>query len=309
MSYAAPPPPEPSLREIEQAAVAFAREAGAELERRFSTPPAVRFKSSRGRDPVTDADIAAESLIRSRVAEHFPSHSFLGEEGEGAGAEAGLKALPATTFLWVVDPLDGTANFANGVPIFAVSIGVLRSGRPVVAALYTTFGPDGRRCTLHAHRGSGLKIDGNPVERAGAAERGRLVGVPAGFERRMRRRLLRRAAPGETRSLGSIAVELGLAACGRLAFAFFGGPKIWDVAAGILLVEEAGGRVVATDRGPLATVLRLRRAPWALAQRVAWLRAGRRRRSGAGSPAAHAPAPKPVRAAGTLDRTPPCCPP
>jgi len=228
------------VAELEAAAVALARTAGDELLRRFAAPVSVRYKSSRGRDPVTEADEAVEALLRREVRRRFPAHGFLGEEGGGDAA---------AEFLWVVDPLDGTANFANGVPIFSVSIGVLRRGVPVAAALFTAFGPDGTPCVLHARRGGGLHRDGARYVPRTASARGRLVGVPAGFHRRFRQRLLRRLPSGETRSLGSIAAELGLVACGRLRFGLWESPKIWDVAAGMLLVHEGGGSVLVTRAG------------------------------------------------------------
>ena len=245
---------ESDLDEMEQAAVAIARDASAELWRRFAGPLDVRYKSKRDKDPVTAADEAIEVLVRNAVRDRFPSHGVLGEEGadRAAGAE----------FVWVVDPVDGTANFANGMSMFAVSIGVLQRGVPVAAALYTAFGPDARPCIMHARRGGGLFIDGRPWSAADRSASGRagLVGVPAGFHRSFRFRILGGVPPGETRSLGSIAVEMGLAAAGGLQYAIFSSPKVWDVAAGVLLVQEAG-KVVYTDRAGTWEILRRFDAP------------------------------------------------
>ncbi len=229
-----------TLDAIHVAALALAREAGEALQRYYATPLAVRFKSKREKDPVTEADEGIEALVRRYVAERFPSHGVLGEEGAdtAAGAE----------YLWVVDPLDGTANFANRLPLFAVSIAVLRFGAPVVAALYTTFGPQGQPCVLHARRGGGLHLDGSAYRapEPSTIGRARLAGVPAGFHLAFRYGRLIGTPPGETRSLGSIAVELGLVASGALQFAVFHSPRIWDVAGGVLLVVEGGG-VAVTD--------------------------------------------------------------
>lgn len=238
------------LEGIHELAVEIARQAGSMLDDLFAAPLDIRFKSKRDTDPVTQADEAIEALVRRRVAERFPAHGVLGEEGadSSVGAE----------FLWVVDPLDGTANFANGLPVFASSIGVLRHGKPVVAALYTTFGPNARACVIHARQSSGLFVDGQPWRRPerNLSGRARLSGVPAGFHKGFRYRRLKGMPPGETRSLGSIAVELGLVAVGGLQYALFASPKIWDVAGGVLLVQEAGGAVFTDAAGRMTTLER-----------------------------------------------------
>ncbi|HEY7293896.1 MAG TPA: inositol monophosphatase [Dehalococcoidia bacterium] len=228
---------------MREAAAQVAAQAGAELQRRFVLPFEVRFKSKKDTDPVTEADEASEAFIRRAVAERFPDHGVLGEEGGGAAT--------AGEWLWVVDPLDGTANFANRLPIFAVSIGVLHRLRPVVAALFTTFGPEGRPCVLSARLGGGLLLDGKPFAQPAStlSQRARLSGVPSGIHRAFALWRLRGQLPGETRSFGSIAAELGLVATGRWQYAVFSSPRLWDIAAGIVLVREAGGAVYGDRRG------------------------------------------------------------
>ncbi len=243
------------LELVHELAVRIARQAGEMLDGFFAGPLDIRFKSKQEKDPVTQADEAIEALVRRCVAERFPEHGVLGEEGadRSAGAE----------FLWVVDPLDGTANFANGLPIFATSIGVLQRGRPVVAALYTTYGPQARPCVIHARHGAGLFVDGRrwqPSPRS-LSGRARLSGVPAGFHRGFRFRRLKGMPPGETRSLGSIAVELGLVAVGALQYALFASPKIWDVAGGVLLVQESGGAVFTDAAGGMSRLERFDAPP------------------------------------------------
>jgi myo-inositol-1(or 4)-monophosphatase len=231
------------LGDVEAFAVDLALRGGEILEGLYAGPLDVRFKSTRDRDPVTAADDAVENLVRTAVTERFPDHGVLGEEGSERAGTSG--------YLWVVDPLDGTANFANGLPVFAVSIGVLRDGAPVAAALWTSYGPQGRPAVLHAAAGSGLKVGGAaftpPARRLSG--RARLAGVPAGYHRGFGYRFLFGVPPGETRSLGSIAVELGLVATGALQYALFQSPKLWDVAAGVLLVREAGGLVWTDEAG------------------------------------------------------------
>lgn len=233
------------LEEIERRAVAFARGAGDILLDHFRKPLEIEYKTEGRRDPVTQADRASEDWLRSAIATAFPDHGIVGEEN--ANSEHG-----SAEFVWVLDPLDGTTNFLNGFPVFASSIGVLHRGRPAVAAIFVP-GPDGG-AVIHARRGAGAFQDGRPISVTPNAEpeRGRLTGMPSwywrmwGFRDGLQRRL------GEVRSLGSVAYEMTLVARGSMQLVLFAQPKIWDVAAGILLVEEAGGRVLEKQawRGP-----------------------------------------------------------
>jgi myo-inositol-1(or 4)-monophosphatase len=231
------------LDAVRVAAAEIAAQAGADLLRRFALPVEVRFKSKKDADPVTEADLAIEAFVRGEVAERFPTHGVLGEESGGSDVTA--------EWLWVVDPLDGTANFANGVAIFAVSIGVLHRLRPVVGALFTSFGPFGKPCVLSARTGAGLLLDGEPFAPPEhvLTKRARTAGVPAGIHRAFILWRLRGQLPGETRSFGSTAAELGLVAAGRWQYAVFSSPRLWDVAAGIVLVHAAGGAVYGDRRG------------------------------------------------------------
>ncbi len=234
------------LEDIERRAVEFAHKAGEILLSHFRKPLDIEYKSDGRRDPVTQVDRESEGWLRSAIAEAFPNHGIVGEENPNS--EHG-----SAEFVWVLDPLDGTTNFLNGLPVFASSIGVLRNGRPVVAAIFVP-GPDGGS-VIHARRGSGAFQDGRriTVTPNTEPERGRLTGMPSyywrmwGFKDGMRMRL------GEVRSLGSIAYEMTLVARGAMQLCLFATPKIWDVAAGILLIQEAGGQVLEKSA---------RRAPW-----------------------------------------------
>lgn len=228
-----------TVAEIAEAARAWARECG-ELASRLHTPElAVSFKDARQRNPVTAADRAVEARLRALVHEHFPRHAVLGEE-QAAGEHPGL---PAT--LWVVDPIDGTANYSCGLPFWAVSIGVLHRRVPVAAAIYTPAGPGGP-AVYHARRGGGAFCEDTPlaVRPNPRPEPATLIAVPGSWPWLFRLDPPLRRAPGEPRVLGSIAVELALTAAGVFQWALFGSPHLWDVTAGILLVQEAGGSVL-----------------------------------------------------------------
>ncbi len=233
------------LSELERQAVELAWGAGNILLEHYQGTLEVEYKDKeRERDPVTQADRRAEAYLTEEIQRRFPGHGIVGEEGAGEGTEA-------AELTWVLDPLDGTTNFLNGLPVFASSIALLQRGAPVVAAVFLPWpGAQGGR-VLHAHRGGG-SFDGQRPLRVFRAERplsGRLVSVPAGLGWAFRLRRPLRDRPGEPRVGGSIAYELALVADGVYQYGLFGAPHAWDVAAGILLVQEAGGAVLTRRRG------------------------------------------------------------
>jgi myo-inositol-1(or 4)-monophosphatase len=223
--------------ELEDAAAGWAREAGQLLLGRFRTTLQVEYKSRNRQDPVTEADREAERFLHAAIHTRFPHHGVLGEEGADAAQDA--------PFVWVLDPLDGTTNFINGLPLWCVSIGVLWRNRPVAAAIFTPSGPGATATVFHARAGGGARMDGVPITVADepVPTKARLSGLPGHYWQDMRFRTRKGPALGETRTLGSIALELGLIGAGVLQYGVFWGPKIWDVAAGVLIVREAGGEV------------------------------------------------------------------
>ncbi len=234
-----PFPDRQTLAAIEAHAAALAARAGGLLLTYAARPLDVAFKTKGHADPVTEADRASEKLLIEGIRSQFPAHAILSEE---------TPESPDTTipYLWVLDPLDGTTNFLNRFPMWGVSIGVLYHGRPVVGALFIpTLAPLGGQ-VLHASHGGGAFLEDTPLKLLSdeAASDRRLSALPAYVwgQFRMKREL--RKAIGELRTTGSIACELALAATGALQFAAFGGPKIWDVAGGALIVKEAGGQVM-----------------------------------------------------------------
>lgn len=231
------------LEELEANAVRFARGAGDIVLGHFRTALKVEYKARGHTSPVTVADRESEEYLRKVIAETYPTHSILGEEGKDlAGAGEG--------FIWVLDPVDGTANFISGLPLFAVSIGVLHEGEPVAAAVFVPTSSLLQTGVYHARKGSPAYLDDTPVAVATqpAPERSKLVALPGFFWRRVRFTGDLRRRHGEPRTLGSIAVELALTASGTLQYAFFNRPKIWDVAAGVLLVKQAGGLTLAQEK-------------------------------------------------------------
>jgi myo-inositol-1(or 4)-monophosphatase len=200
-------------------------------------------------DLVTEVDRAVERTFRALIADRFPDHLVLGEELQ----EGDPLSAPVPGYCWVFDPVDGTTNFAHGLPIFCSSLGLEVDGRVEVAAVYDPT----RRELFTAERGQGARLNGAPlrvsstqrvfdsvlvtgfpydVHRYGAHVLG-LFGHFIGRSRAVRR-------------LGSAALDLCYVAAGRLDGYWEQRLKPWDTCAGALIVEEAGGRVTTWDGTP-----------------------------------------------------------
>jgi len=242
---------EPTAETLSALAAVAAREAGELIRDRFATPRVVHTKSATV-DLVTDTDRAAERLIVDRVRAAFPGHSVLAEESGAIPPASG----PGEPFCWVIDPLDGTTNFAHGLPHFAVSIAVvrgaanspgdLRAARTMAGAVY-----DPMRDELFlAHEHGSATLDGRVIEvsREHSLDASLLAtGFP--YDRRTRlddylafwRALMPCAR--DIRRIGAAALDLAWVACGRVDAFWEWQLKPWDVAAGSLLVRRAGGRV------------------------------------------------------------------
>ncbi len=234
------------LQRLEAASAELARKAGALLRERFGKVQDVEYKDkAKELDPVTSADKDSQQLLKEGISSSFPDHAVLGEE-DTDGDDA-----VSSDYLWVLDPLDGTTNFLNGLPVYAVSIAVLHKGVPVASSIFVPWPNASGGVVLHAHRGGGCRIDGEPltISSREGPNPNRLSGLPGSFGQgfRFTGGLHKRA--GEPRVTGSIAYEMALVALGSLQYALFGGPKLWDVAAGMLIVPEAGGRAMVRPRG------------------------------------------------------------
>ncbi|MCR5859672.1 inositol monophosphatase [Mesorhizobium sp. J428] len=226
------------LAEIERVAVELASLAGAEITNALGGILAVKYKGEAEaeqmwRDPVSEVDQRVEEMIRARLASKFPDHGIIGEEFEPA------EATGSSGFVWAVDPVDGTTNFVNGFPLCAASIGVLCKGVPVVGAVWCGTSQALRPGVYHASAGGPLRFGTDEiVPKANPAVRRRLAGVP-------------RPIPGrggwETRKTGSAALECAFVAAGILEAARFESPNIWDVAAGLALLD-ASDAVVLTEK-------------------------------------------------------------
>ena len=225
-----------TLAEIEAHAVEAARGAGAILARHFGKPLEVEYKDDKKMDPVTGADREAQTYLIDTITDRFPDHSVLAEENPDDDATA-------HDLTWVLDPLDGTRNFMFGLPVYACSIGVLHQGAPIAGAVFLPWPDAGAGVVLHAHKGGGAFRDGERITVATFTEPqpNAIVGLPASFGAGYRFRRAMWGKVGEPRVTGSIAYELAMTAMGVLQYSVVNAPRLWDVAAGVVLVAEAGG--------------------------------------------------------------------
>jgi myo-inositol-1(or 4)-monophosphatase len=223
-----------------RAAVAAATAAGGILQRHFGRVGRVRLKGPR--DPVTRADTASERLIRRALARRFPDIGFLGEEGTVATGPGGR---------WIVDPLDGTIAFVAGLPTFGVSIALERAGRLEVGVLLF---PRLRELFV-AERGRGAWLNGRRLRVSSATRLSHCVvslwhdeGVWA--NRSLRARIARVGQAVRSVAVHGACFSLAYVAAGRFDAYWELSAHPWDLAAGALLVREAGGRVTSGPGGP-----------------------------------------------------------
>jgi myo-inositol-1(or 4)-monophosphatase len=236
----------------------LAHVAGEYIFAAYSEPPVVDFKppgagGAPNSNPVSTTDRAVESLLRAQLARVFPDHTVIGEE-------AGVSATGNSPFTWIIDPVDGTTNFVNGLPLFACSIGVLYRGWPLAGAIWCAASHTLAPGVYHAAAGGPLQFAGEVMRRRPQGAWRGLASEPG--------RAPSYGALWDTRVLGCSTLEFALVAAGLLSFAFIGRPKVWDVAAGLVLLEAAGCRALTPQAGGWGTLLNFEMAadPAALAQ-------------------------------------------
>ena len=228
--------------QIASAAEEMARGAGEILLGHFGRSITVEYKDEAERDPVTSVDKASQEFLSSEIAKRFPGHGILGEEGAD---DAEAETL-APDFVWALDPLDGTTNFLNGLPLYASSIGVLHRGIPLAGALFIPWPNSKGGFVLHCRRGHGCFADGEPVSvyQADEPANNRLAGLPGYFPYSAKFSSQLRGKTGDMRVTGSIAYELAMTARGSLQYSIIGASHMWDMLAGALAVMEANGTVM-----------------------------------------------------------------
>lgn len=226
-----------------ETAVEIAREAGGLLANFFERKVAFELKGDF--DLVTEADRASEQLVVERLRSHFPSHGIVAEEGGGHAS--------ASEFRWYVDPLDGTTNFAHGFPIFNVTLALEQAGELIAGVI---FDPT-RNEMFTAENGGGAYLNNRRI-RVSSAKRLQDCLVATGFPSRKRHlnvnvHFYHQLAMGShgVRRGGAAAIDLAYVASGRLDAFWEFGLNPWDMAAGILMVREAGGSCSDMKGGPV----------------------------------------------------------
>ncbi|MDT8375997.1 MAG: inositol monophosphatase family protein [Mariprofundaceae bacterium] len=225
-------------------AVRAARRAGDMIVRSFDDRDNINVQEKQDRDFVTDVDRKAESMIIRDIQQHYPDHGIVAEESGRVNPNASVQ--------WYIDPLDGTTNFIHGLPHFAVSIAAWRNGKPLLAVIHDPM----RNETFEAKNGNGAFLNRRRL-RVSSQKRMSQALFASGlapyrrdqletFQKRMD--VCMRECDAYRRG-GSAALDMAYIAAGRLDGYWEAGLKAWDIAAGILLVQEAGGLVTDIEGG------------------------------------------------------------
>ena len=228
-------------------AIEAAREAGKFLKYSVGKVRTIETKQGEERNLVSEIDRGSEEKIISLIKRHYPSHGILAEESGGSDPDA--------EYLWIIDPLDGTTNFLHGLPVFSVTIGIARRGEIIAGVVY-----DPNQDILYsAEKGSGAYMNGRRMK---VSTTGKLIDslLMTGFPYDVAQNpgqavehfvdFLMEA--GGIRRFGSAAIDLCYVAAGRLDGFWEVNLNPWDMAAGILLVTEAGGKVSDFAGAPLS---------------------------------------------------------
>ena len=219
---------------------------GAVLQAYWGKLASIEEKGRPG-DLVTEADKASEAVILEVIQRHFPDHAILAEE-------SGKRGDATSKYLWAIDPLDGTTNYAHQYPFFSTSVGLLIDGQPQVGAIFDPFHQE----LFRAARGKGATCNRSPIRVSQTSELSKSLLVTGfGYDRHTTADNnyaefchFTHLTQGVRRA-GSVALDLAHVACGRLDGQWERALSPWDIAAGVVIVEEAGGKVTAYDGSPL----------------------------------------------------------
>lgn len=225
----------PNLTSLQQAVEEIAKQAGRIITEH--TLKASEISAKGKNDLVTAVDKKVEDFLKSKLLSILPEAGFLGEEFEAENQ--------SNTWLWIVDPIDGTTNFVHGLPCYCVSICLAKAGNPIIGCIYDP----NRDETFSARKGNGAFLNGKPIKVTGTNSLSESL-IATGFPYKNFDYLKNYLSFFEhllfetqgVRRLGSAALDLAYVACGRFDVFYEYGLSPWDVAAGVMLVEEAGGK-------------------------------------------------------------------
>jgi myo-inositol-1(or 4)-monophosphatase len=227
--------PSENLADVLDVALVATRAGGDILREHFGSVLEIRYKGEI--DVVTEVDVMAEAAIVSTIRSAFPDHQVLAEEGTTGGSNPRHR--------WIIDPLDGTTNYSHGLPPFSVSVAYERDGVVQVGVIYDPTQDE----LFVASRGGGATLNGQPMHVSNVSVlRRALVATGFPYEKELLPRALGQFAAFAQRAqavrrIGSAALDLAYVAAGRFDAYWEASIRAWDIAAGVILVEEAGGKV------------------------------------------------------------------
>lgn len=209
-------------------------------------------KEKSHKDLVTDADVAAQHEIYQLLMTQFPDHRFVGEESPPDNEGLVSDQIPERVWCWVVDPIDGTANYVHRLANFAVSIALVRDGQPYVGIVYDPMADE----MFSAVYMQGAQLNGKAIHASGCVEIGQAL-IAASFPPNVHRDSIEveqfievLVEAQSVRRLGSAALNLCYVACGRLDGYWAGKIRSWDIAAGVLIATESGACLTSRDGSP-----------------------------------------------------------
>jgi myo-inositol-1(or 4)-monophosphatase len=228
------------LDRILDVATTAARLAGAQALKDITSSKA---SIKNANELVTQTDPLCQQIIIDHVSSHFPDHGFIGEEGADGKL---FKQSPRGTelFWWVIDPIDGTNNFVHRIPSFSVSIGVMYEGRPIVGVIFDPNTNSMFTAIEHGsaqYNGTKISVSNDPIDEFGS------VAIDSNLQGSLPSGIIQIMLRTRFRNMGSTALHLSYVATGGLVGAIVVCPKLWDIAAGALIVEQAGGIVTGWD--------------------------------------------------------------
>jgi myo-inositol-1(or 4)-monophosphatase len=224
------------LSEILEAAIVAARLAGQHALEQMGYVKAVKKSEN---ELVTQADAQCQKIIIQRIRETFPDHGFIAEEGDG-GRMFKRAPLGEPPIWWAIDPIDGTNNYAHGIPVFTVSVAALSEGEPIVGVIFQPASDS----MFTAVRGGEAQLDGRRIF-AGEEGIGPLtsIGLDSHFDDAVPPWVCEIIQRSRFRNFGTTALHLSYVAKGGLIGALMCTPKLWDIAAGVMIAQTAGATV------------------------------------------------------------------
>ena len=198
---------------------------------------------------VTEIDLNAQKMIVDNINKTYPNHEIVGEEDK-------LKKLKDSEYIWVIDPIDGTTNFVNGIPNFAISIALLKDLEPVAGSIWIPWPNNEKSLIFSASKNNGSNANGikltlnenlnQSLDEGCVSSYSSFSSINGNKDRNIKP--WNKVIKGEKRVIGSVAYEMALLAKGVIKFGLFGPASIWDFGAGLLIIKEAGGAIYNLDK-------------------------------------------------------------